>query len=566
MEKRYYLIITVIALIILSCNSNSKKDAQSTTKNEKNMETTAKMQKAISTDGTEIGYWKSGSGPSLLLVHGTTADHSRWSPILPRFEKYFTVYTMDRRGRGGSSDSPDYDIMREAEDIAAVVEAIGEPVFLLGHSYGGVCSMEASLLTDKVSRLILYEPPIPTGIPMYPPGVPDRIQSLIDSSRLEAGLEVFFREVVKMPEYELAAYRQLPVWQVRIQLTPTIPRELMIDRTYSFDTEKLAHFQVPTMLLLGGDSPPLFQQAIELIDSTLPNSQVVILPGQQHIAMDIAPDLFVKEVLHFLSKSTPKMQKVISKDGTVIGYWKSGSGPPLLFVHGVTADHHSWYKITPLLEQYFTVYAMDRRGRGGSGDSPEYDILREAEDVAAVVESIGKPVCVFGHSYGGLCSLEAALLNDKIDKLILYEPPLPGIAPPVPPGFTNRIQSLVDSNKLEDALEVFYRELVKMPEKEISAMQKSPIWDDRVKMAPTIPRELSLAETYHFDAKNLSDLQVPTLLVLGGDSPPFARVVIDILNSAISDSKIVILPGQQHLAYYTNPEILVEELREFLQE
>lgn len=258
------------------------------------------MQQVTSKDSTVISFWKSGVGPPLLLVHGTTADHSRWSPILPLLEQRFTIYTMDRRGRGGSGDSPAYDIMREAEDIAAVIEAIGEPVFLLGHSYGGVCSLEASLLTDKISRLILYEPPVPTGLPMYPPGVPDRIQSLIDSGKLEAGLVVFFREVVKMPEHELEKYRQLSVWKVRIQLTPTIPREMEIDRTYNFDTEKFADFQVPTMLLLGGDSPPLFQNAIDLVDSTLPNSKVVILPGQQHIAMDTDPELFVKEVTHFL--------------------------------------------------------------------------------------------------------------------------------------------------------------------------------------------------------------------------------------------------------------------------
>lgn len=258
------------------------------------------MVQTRSKDGTVIGFWQSGSGPPLLLVHGTTADHSRWSPISPRFEQHFTVYAMDRRGRGGSGDSPDYALMREAEDVAAVVEAIGEPVFTLGHSYGGVCSLEASLLTDKISRLILYEPPIPTGLPQYPSGVPDRLQTLIDSGRLEAALEVFFKEVVRMPEHELQAYRQLPVWKVRVQLAPTIPREMTIDRTYRFDTEKFADFQIPTMLLLGGNSPPLFQQAIELVDSTLPNSQVVILPGQQHIAMDTDPGLFAKEVLGFL--------------------------------------------------------------------------------------------------------------------------------------------------------------------------------------------------------------------------------------------------------------------------
>jgi pimeloyl-ACP methyl ester carboxylesterase len=140
---------------------------------------------------------------------------------------------MDRRGRGGSGDSPAYDIMREAEDVAAVVDAIGEPAFVLGHSYGAVCSLEAALLTDNVRRLILYEPPIPTGLRAYPPGAPDRMQALIDSGELEAALEVFFREIVRMPEHELEAYRRLPMWKGRIQLAPTLPRELVFDQTYT---------------------------------------------------------------------------------------------------------------------------------------------------------------------------------------------------------------------------------------------------------------------------------------------------------------------------------------------
>lgn len=111
------------------------------------------MEQVTSTDGTAIAFWRSGAGQPLLLVHGTTADHRRWSGISPHLERHFTVYAMDRRGRGGSSDSPDYDIMREAEDVAAVVEAMGEPVSILGHSYGAICSLEAALLTDKVRRL-----------------------------------------------------------------------------------------------------------------------------------------------------------------------------------------------------------------------------------------------------------------------------------------------------------------------------------------------------------------------------------------------------------------------------
>ena len=258
------------------------------------------MEQTRSKDGTGIGFWQSGSGPPLLLVHGTTADHSRWSSISPRLEQHFTVYAMDRRGRGGSGNSPEYALMREAEDVAAVVEAIGEPVFTLGHSYGAVCSLEAALLTDKIRRLILYEPPIPTGLPQYPPGVPDRLQTLIDGGRFEAALEMFFAEVVRMPAHELESFRRLPVWQVRVQLAPTIPREVAIDRMYSFDPQKFSSLQTPILLLLGGDSPPLFQQAIAAIHPALPNSQVVVLPGQQHIAMDTDPELFVREVTHFL--------------------------------------------------------------------------------------------------------------------------------------------------------------------------------------------------------------------------------------------------------------------------
>lgn len=258
------------------------------------------MEQTRSKDGTVISFWRSGSGPPLLLVHGTSADHGRWSRVSPQLEQQFTVYAMDRRGRGGTGDSRVYALAREAEDVAAVVDAIGEPVFTLGHSYGGVCSLEACLLTDQISRLILYEPPIPTGLPLYPPELIDQLQTLIDNGALESALEIFFRKVVRMPEHELEAFRQLPAWQVRIQLAPTIPREMAIDRIYSFDPQKFANLQTPTLLLLGGDSPPIFKQAIDMILPALSNSKVVILPGQQHIAMDTNPELFVREVMRFL--------------------------------------------------------------------------------------------------------------------------------------------------------------------------------------------------------------------------------------------------------------------------
>ncbi|HZW03380.1 MAG TPA: alpha/beta hydrolase [Anaerolineaceae bacterium] len=258
------------------------------------------MPHVTSPDGTRIACQRSGDGPPLLLVHGTTADHTRWAAVSPAFEATFTVYAMDRRGRGESGDAPDYAIRREAEDVAGLVDSIGGPVDVLAHSYGAVCALEAARLTDHMHRLILYEPPIPTGLPMYPPGLPDRLQALIDRSQWEAALELFFTEVVRIPAEELATFRQLPVWQRRIQLAPTISRELVIDRSYHFDAEAFAHLQIPTLLLQGSDSPDLFRRAIAQLHAALPDSQVVLLPGQQHVAMDTSPELFVQAVLTFL--------------------------------------------------------------------------------------------------------------------------------------------------------------------------------------------------------------------------------------------------------------------------
>lgn len=300
MKKRYFPACMAIVFLILSFSSCSNKKSDQSIQNTNEIKDTLNMQKVTSKDGTTISFWESGSGLPLLLVHGTTADHRRWSAISQQLEKHFTVFAMDRRGRGGSSDSPVYNIMREAEDVAAVLKSIGEPAVVLGHSYGAICALEAALLSGSVRRLILYEPPIPTGLAMYPPGVPDRMQALIDKGELESALEVFMREVVRMPEHDLETYRQLPMWKVRIQLAPTIPRELVIDRMYSFDPGKFANLQVPTMLLLGGDSPPLFRKATETVNSAIPNCSVVNLPGQQHIAMDTNPELFLEKVLQFL--------------------------------------------------------------------------------------------------------------------------------------------------------------------------------------------------------------------------------------------------------------------------
>lgn len=239
-----------------------------------------------------------------MLVHGTGGSHARWAPVLPALEKQYTVYRVDRRGRGESGDNESYTIKREFEDVAAVVDSIGDEVDLLGHSYGAMCALEAALLTSRLRKLILYEPPLPIlNISISPEGVIERLQALLDAGDREGVLITFFREVVRLPSHELEIFKSSPAFPARVAAAHTLPRELRAQETYQFEPERFKNLSTPTLLLGGGDSPDYFKVAIEAAKSALPNSRVVVLPGQQHIAMDTAPELFSNEVLKFLAQT-----------------------------------------------------------------------------------------------------------------------------------------------------------------------------------------------------------------------------------------------------------------------
>ncbi|MBZ0295967.1 MAG: alpha/beta hydrolase [Anaerolineae bacterium] len=254
------------------------------------------MEKVQSKDGTLIAYERCGEGPPLLLVHGTLATHARWGAISAALAQRFTVYMIDRRGRGVSGDTKPYAIEREFEDVAAVVDSIGTEVNVLGHSHGALCVLEAALLTPNIRSLIAYEPP---SAPV-PDGSIDQIQALLDVGDPEEAVITFVREVVQMPEHELKQWRSTPVFPARVAVAHTIPREFRGVEGYRFKPERFKHLNVPTLLLLGGDSPTFLRTNTENWHAALPDSRIVVMPGQQHIAMDAAPDLFVREVIEFL--------------------------------------------------------------------------------------------------------------------------------------------------------------------------------------------------------------------------------------------------------------------------
>lgn len=135
---------------------------------------------------------------------------------------------------------------------------------------------------------------------------------------------------------------------------------------------------------------------------------------------------------------------VTTADGTEISVFASGQGRALVAVHGTSSYHGTWHQLRPLLEPHLRFCAMDRRGRGASGDGPRYSLEHECDDVAAVVDAVARvtdgSVDLLGHSYGGNVAFGAAVRTTNLRRLVLYE----GWPPPNPahrtsePGFVDR--------------------------------------------------------------------------------------------------------------------------------
>jgi pimeloyl-ACP methyl ester carboxylesterase len=247
----------------------------------------------VGRDGTPIAVFSSGDGPPLILVHGTTADHTTWRATGPELARDHRVHAIDRRGRGASGDGADdtgYSIELEYDDLAAVAEALaGEaemPVDVVGHSYGGRIGLGASLRTAAIARLVVYEgaPSPASGEGYRPAGVEDRIAALIEAGDRDGALQAFFREIVRMPEAELDAYRANPVWPVRVAAVHTSLREIRAEGSPAASLEALGGVAIPVFQLLGGDSAPPFGEATAALDDRLPDGRVVVIPGARHAA------------------------------------------------------------------------------------------------------------------------------------------------------------------------------------------------------------------------------------------------------------------------------------------
>jgi pimeloyl-ACP methyl ester carboxylesterase len=257
--------------------------------------------------------------------------------------------------------------------------------------------------------------------------------------------------------------------------------------------------------------------------------------------------------------------KVISSDGTAIAFDQAGNGSPLILVHGTGADRTRWAAVLPQLAQHFTVFSLDRRGHGSSGDAHAYSIQREYEDIAALAASIAGPVDILGHSFGAACVLGAAPSISNLRRLVLYEPPmLHEQQTPQRAELLNRMDQALASGDREAVVIILLTEMLRVPLAAVDRLRAMPAWAGSLAAAHTIPRELRSSDAYGANPEVIQALTTPTLFLLGSDSPESFKVTTETLHAWLRSSQIVVLPKQQHSAMLTAPDLFAAEVIRFL--
>ncbi len=248
------------------------------------------------------------------------------------------------------------------------------------------------------------------------------------------------------------------------------------------------------------------------------------------------------------------METINSKDGTKLAFDKCGTGGALILVWGTLFTRKSYDAplLPPLLENNFTVYNYDRRGRGDSRairlDNIERE--REIEDIEALIDAAGGSAYLFGHSSGAALSLYAAAnLQSKVKKLVIYEPPFSDDtqAQQVWNLYTKKVNEAVVNGSAEDAVTLTMRQ-IGMSTEQIDAMRDTTMWDEFLANAPSLAYDpavvLGKDRTVPIDV--LTRLTMPVLIMVGGKSSLATHELARKLTRSIPHGKLYELNGQSH--------------------
>lgn len=264
------------------------------------------------------------------------------------------------------------------------------------------------------------------------------------------------------------------------------------------------------------------------------------------------------------------METVTSADGTEIAFTRTGSGPPLVLVHGAMFDRSIWEigDVRSPLAEHTTVYAMDRRNHGDSASADDCSPDAQIADVVAVVESIDEPVHLIGHSSGANYALWAALRTDNLRSVIPHEP----AAPPeedvraVLKETMEKAIALLDKGQSEQALTMVLNDFVKIAPDELDELRSSLVWDAHVDTfhQTFLPEAKAAGEFDWWDLTPFEELSTPTLLLVGSESSH--KSLAERLHELMPNGRLATLEGYGHFVHLVAPDRYTDEVLSFISE
>jgi pimeloyl-ACP methyl ester carboxylesterase len=243
------------------------------------------MKTIQSKDGTILSYDVYGSGPALIYITGAICFRN-FSPVVKdakTFASEFTVYNYDRRGRGDSTDTKPYTVEREVEDIEAMIDAAGGKAFLYGHSSGAVLALEAALhLPNKVIKATLYDPSYTSASEKSGYSlVRQEVMALLHQKKNAQALKRFLIGI-GMPKAFVFFLPLMPGWRTMKALAPTLEYDMFMTRDTP-PVDRAAEVKIPMHIIYGEKSPSSIHEAAKDLAKAIPNSQLSMMTGQDHM-------------------------------------------------------------------------------------------------------------------------------------------------------------------------------------------------------------------------------------------------------------------------------------------
>jgi pimeloyl-ACP methyl ester carboxylesterase len=257
-----------------------------------------------SRDGTRIAYDKWGRGPALIMVTGALSDRSGNAELARLLAGHFTVYSYDRRGRGGSSDTKPYAVQREIEDIEALIDRAGGSAHVYGKSSGAALALQAAAaLGPKVSMLALYEPPYSEaeGAAVQWKAFRARLGGLLAAGR-RAEAVTLFMQFVGAPDEAVAKMKASPAWPGMVAMAPTIAHDnAVLGDDRSVPVEVAAKVKANTLVMDGSASAgpmPFMRPTADKLSQAMPGAMRQTVEGQAH---DVSATALAPLLLKFFS-------------------------------------------------------------------------------------------------------------------------------------------------------------------------------------------------------------------------------------------------------------------------